>query len=50
MASNLSEEIALVLSINDCAPPKSNAPDNRPTLRRIMQQSIEERKGLPLRA
>jgi len=39
-----------VLSINDCAPPKSNAPDKSPTLRSKIQQNIEEKKGLPLRA
>ena len=49
MASNLSEDNEPALSINVCAPPKSNEPDKSPTLKRRMQQSMEEKKGLPLR-
>ena len=50
IASNLSEDNDPALSINDCAPPKSNAPDKSPTLRRRMHQTIDEKNGLPLRA
>ena len=49
IASNLSEDNDPALSINDWAPPKSNAPDKSPILRRSMHQRIEEKKGLPLR-
>ena len=49
IASNLSEDNDPALSINDWAPPISNAPDKSPMLSRRMHQMTEEKKRLPLR-
>ncbi len=48
IASHLSVDKEAVLSIKDCAPPKSNAPDKSPILKRRIHHTIESKKGLPL--